>query len=330
MRPRKNNRNLPARMYLKHGRYWYVEHGKWHALSKDYAEALTQYAHRTSATGGGMPAVINRFLIEVAPQKTARTKKEYERLGKLLKETFADFHPRQIKPHHIAQAIDDEAKTAPVQANRMRQLLSVIFAYAVRWGIVDANPCRDVRGISVKKRDRYITDDEFAAVKAAASPSISCIMDFCYLTAQRISDVLKVKLSDISDDGVYFQQGKTGKKLRVRMTPELAEVIERAKKLHDKVRGLTLFHGRGGKPYGYFGVSAMFRRACKSAGVEDFHLHDIRAKALTDAEHQGLDAQRLAGHKSRAMTEHYVKARETEEAMPPSLPKKSAKVLDTN
>lgn len=74
----------------------------------------------------------------------------------------------------------------------------------------------------------------------------------------------------------------------------------------------------------------MFRRSAKKIKVEDFHLHDIRAKALTDAERQGLDAQRLAGHKNRAMTEHYVKARETEKATPPSLPKKSAKVLDSN
>ena len=325
MRPRKTNRNLPARMYLKHGRYWYVEKGQWHKLSTDYAQALQQYANRTATSGSGMPALIDRFLLEVAPTKATKTEKEYKRLGALLKETFAEFQPRQIKPHHVATAIDDEAKKAPVQANRLRQLLSVIFSYAVRWGIVDANPCRDVRGISVKKRDRYITDDEFAAVKTSANASISCIMDVCYLTAQRISDVLKIKLSDISDDGVYFQQGKTKNKLRVRMTPELAKVIERAKKLHNKVRGLTLFHGRGGKPYSYFGVSTMFRRACKNAGVEDFHLHDIRAKALTDAEHQGLDAQRLAGHKSRAMTEHYIKARETEEATPPSLPKNQQK-----
>ena len=325
MRRRKTNRNLPARMYLKHGRYWYVEKGRWHKLSTDYSEALQQYANRTAISSSGMPALIDRFLLEIAPTKTAKTEKEYKRLGALLKETFAEFQPRQIKPHHIATAIDDEAKKAPVQANRLRQLLSTIFSHAVRWGIVDANPCRDVRGISVKKRDRYITDDEFAAVKAAANASICCIMDFCYLTAQRISDVLRVKLSDISDDGVYFQQGKTGKKLRVRMTPDLAEVTERAKKLHNKVRGLTLFHARGGKPYSYFGVSAMFRRACKAAGVRDFHLHDIRAKALTDADHQGLDAQRLAGHKSRAMTEHYVKARETEDATPPPLPSKRQK-----
>jgi len=36
----------------------------------------------------------------------------------------------------------------------------------------------------------------------------------------------------------------------------------------------------------------------------------MRAKALTDAKRQGLDAQKLAGHASAAMTEHYIKARE--------------------
>lgn len=319
MRPRKHNRNLPARMYLKHGRYWYVIGGKWHKLSTDYTEALTQYARHTSSAGDGMAGLIDRFLLEVAPLKTAKTQKEYKRLGERLKKIFAEFTPAQVKPHHIAKVIDHEAKKAPVQANRMRQLLSVIFSYGVRWGTVDANPCRDVKGISVKKRDRYITDAEFAAVKAAANASIGCIMDFCYYTGQRISDVLKVRLSDITTDGVYFEQGKTGKKLMVGMGAELAEVIERAKGLHNKVRGMTLFHGRGGKQYGYFGVSAMFRRACKTAGVENFHLHDIRAKSLTDAQRQGIDAQRLAGHKSAAMTAHYVKARNVEVAQSPKM-----------
>lgn len=324
MRPRKHNRNLPARMFLKHGRYYYVVGGKWHPLSKDYAEALAQYAQRTAATSAGMAALIDRFLIEAAPKLSPRTQKEYRRLGEKLKPVFAEFRPAQVKPHHVAAVIDHEAKTAPVQANRLRQFLSVVFAHAVRWGVVDANPCRDVKGVSVKRRDRYITDEEFAAVKAVASESVGCIMDFCYLTAQRISDVLKVRLSDIAAEGVFFEQGKTGKKLLVAMNPELAATISNARRLHNKVRGLTLFHGRGGRAYGYFGVSAMFRRACKKANVEDFHLHDIRAKAITDAERQGLNSQRLAGHKSRAMTEHYIKARAVEVAKSPQM----GKVLD--
>lgn len=312
-------------MYLSHGRYYYAAQGKWYPLSKDYPTALLEYAQRTSSTSG-MAALIDRFLTEVAITKTAKTQKEYRRLGERLKKIFAEFSPEQVKPHHIAKVIDHEAKTAPVQANRMRQLLSVVFSYAVRWGVVDVNPCRDVKGITVKKRDRYITDEEFICVKQKANPSIACIMDFCYYTAQRISDVLKVRLSDVATDGVYFEQGKTGKKLMVEMGTELAEVIERAKGIHSKVRGMTLFHGRGGKQYSYFGVSSMFRRACKAAGVEDFHLHDIRAKSLTDLDNQGGNAQRLAGHDSRSTTDGYIKDRSVEVAQSP----KMGKVLGSN
>jgi hypothetical protein len=39
----------------------------------------------------------------------------------------------------------------------------------------------------------------------------------------------------------------------------------------------------------------MFQRAEHKSGIEDFHFHDIRAKALTDAKRLGMDAQGLAG-----------------------------------
>lgn len=303
-------------MYFRHSSYWHVKSGKWVNLGKEYSEALRKYASK-EAGSGGMAGLIDRYLLEEAVNKQPKTQKDYRRMGEKLKPMFAEFSPEQVRPHHIAKIIDHEAKKHPVQANRYRQFLSAVFSHAVRWGLVHSNPCRDVKGISVKKRDRYITNEEFDAVKNASPQSVGCIMDFCYFTAQRISDVLNVKLSDISNNGVMFKQGKTGKKLLVQMTPELHEVIERAKSLHTKIRGMTLFHGRGGKQLSYFGVSSMFRRACKAAGVEDFHIHDIRAKALTDADRQGNNAQRLGGHANRSTTEGYIKLREIESATPP-------------
>ena len=62
----------------------------------------------------------------------------------------------------------------------------------------------------------------------------------------------------------------------------------------------------------------MFRRAVAKAGVTDFHFHDIRAKALTDAKRQGMNAQTLAGHESEEMTAHYIKHREVETVAPVS------------
>jgi integrase len=42
-----------------------------------------------------------------------------------------------------------------------------------------------------KKRDRYITDDEYTRLIEAASPTLRVIINMPYLTCQRIGDVLK-------------------------------------------------------------------------------------------------------------------------------------------
>jgi len=57
-----------------------------------------------------------------------------------------------------------------------------------------------------------------------------------------------------------------------------------------------------------------FRRAKNAAGVE-FQFRDLRAKAATDVE--SLErAQKLLGHKTRSMTEDYVRNRIGDVVMP--------------
>ena len=56
----------------------------------------------------------------------------------------------------------------------------------------------------------------------------------------------------------------------------------------------------------------------ENAGLQDanLHFHDLRGKAATDAGDMGIDAQKLLGHKHRAMTEHYIKARQIDKVTP--------------
>ena len=84
-------------------------------------------------------------------------------------------------------------------------------------------------------------------------------------------------------------------------------VIAEAKSIRRPVQGMYLFYSRKGTKYTYDGFSSIFYRLKKKAGLPDIHFHDIRAKATTDAHAQGRDAQKLAGHESRAMTDHYIK-----------------------
>ncbi len=315
---RRKDKHLPSCMYHRHGRYWYVQGGKWHKLSKELPTALTEYARYVEPPSGGMDALIDRVLMHVAPRLKPNTVKQYQLAADRLKKILAEFSPEQVRPKHIA-AIKNHFAETPNMGNRVISFLRTVFNYAVEWQMVDANPCIGIRRHPEKKRDRYITDAEYAVVKAAGSPVLGAIMDICYLTGQRIGDVLAIRYSDITADGILFTQEKTGKRLIVRMTPDLRAAIERAKKCRrSTVRGFTLFHTRGGRPYAYSTVRDMLRRATAKAGVDDFHLHDLRAKSLTEAKRQGLDPQKLAGHEDAKMTDRYIRLREIDVADPPS------------
>ncbi len=312
---RNTNLHLPQRMYLKNGGYYYVtRENKWISLGRDLEAAKLKWCeYDGSAPQTGMAALAHRYMIEVAPLKAPRTYADNKTQVQNLMKVFGVMNPRDIKPHHVAKYLDLRGKDAPVAANREKALLSHIFSMGMRWGIVDANPCRGVYGNKEGKRDRYITDEEFKKVWDKGNLTVRCLMDLAYLTAQRIGDLLDIRMSDISKAGIMFEQNKTGKKLIIGMNDDLQSVIDRCRRIHTSVKGLTLIHDEKGQPRLYRSVSAMFRLACRKAGVKDFHFHDIRAKALTDASRAGLDAQMLAGHANESMTAHYVKRREIDQ-----------------
>lgn len=173
----------------------------------------------------------------------------------------------------------------------------------------------------VGKRDRYVTEAEFMALREKASPTLKAIMDICYLTGQRIGDVLKIAYADIDETGIFFKQQKTGNRLKVAMTPDLAAAVANARALHQSVKGLTLFHTRQGKPFAYWTVRTLWNRAREAAGIEDVHIHDIWAKAATDAKAQGLDSKTLLGHASEAAHQRYLRGKEIPVAEPVKMKK---------
>lgn len=323
MRRRKKDRHLPPCMYLKHGAYYLVRRGKWERLDSDYQGALLAYAKLMGGSGqGGMPELIDEALDSMRGRLAENTVKQYEAAAERLKKNLAEFEPRQVLPRHVA-ALKLHMSDTPNMANRVISFLRMVFAYALEQQIVDSNPCTGIKRHNEKKRDRYITDDEFAAICGASSPYIRSILEMCYLSGQRIGDVLAIELTDITDQGIAFDQQKTGAKLIVGMTPDLQDLVARAMALPRKTRGTTLFCTRSGKPVSYDTMKQAFREACKKAGVTGATIHDLRAKSLTDTDKQGNDAQKLGGHTDARMTKRYLRLREIDVAQPPAMPKKS-------
>ncbi len=331
-RPRLHDKDLPPRVYRRHGAYYYAPNGKvraWIRLSGDKREALAKWAELVSAPpspGVTLAELVSRYLVEVAARKAPATHAGNLQESKALLAVFGHMRPEDVRPVHVSQFMAIRGQDAPIRANREKALLSSVFAYAIRWGLVEANPCRDVKGYPEKGRDRYITDEEFAAVRALAGEKIGLMMDFAYLTAMRQGDMLALRIDQIDSDGFTLAQGKTGKRQRFPMVPALRAAVDAAHKLHPELKQRdTLFFSRTGQPYTAHGFKTVWTRvqqAWAAKGGERFTWHDIRAKALTDAKRRhGIDAQALAGHASSAMTDHYIKRREIEEVTPlPALP----------
>ncbi|MCY1296564.1 Tyrosine recombinase XerC [compost metagenome] len=323
MRPRKKDRHLPAKVYQKHGAFYYVHQNKWERLGTSLEEALEVYARKMKAesTDAGMPKLIDDVLKQLRTKLKPSTLDQYEAAGRRLKEILAEFEPHQVKSKHVA-AIKNSMADTPNMANRVVSFLRTVCTYGVEWQLMDSNPCIGIRRFEEKKRDRYLTDAELASILAVSTENMRVIYLMAYLTAQRISDVLNIKLADISDDGIAFKQQKTDKRLIVAMTADIRDVVERAKALPRPARGLTLFTTRRTcKPVIYETVKQQFKKACERAGVKDATLHDLRAKSITDAKRQGHDPQKLAGHTDARMTERYIRLREIDVAQGPNLAK---------
>jgi integrase len=318
MRPRKRDRHLPACVFHRHGAYYFVKGKVWSPIGKTLKEALAEYERRVNRVDGEMATLIDEALSDRRGKLAKNTWRHYQTTAKYLKRVMAEFNPEDVMPRHVAQ-IRQKLQHSPGMANRAMSVLRVTFAYAVEQQLVDVDPTLGIKRIEEPKRDRLITLDEFNRIREKSAPGLRVIIDLCYLTGQRIVDVLTIRYVDLVDDGIAFRQGKTKARLVVRWTPELRRAVDTAKQLHGNLRALTLLHGRRGKPPSYSSVREDWAEACKVAGVENAHLHDLRAMAGTAAEAQGLDPQKLLGHTSEANTKRYLRSKAVPVVSGPSI-----------
>lgn len=314
MRQRKSDKHLPPSVYLKHGAYWHVQRGKWHRLGADLTHALAEYGRRIAAPAGGMSKLIDEALPSVLRKNNGKpvsssTDEQYRVCANLLQAIFKNYSPSQVKPKDVT-GMKRQYADRPNMGNRMLSVLRKVFDYALEQELVESNPCVGIKRYDEETRDRLITEAEWNAIYAKAVPQLQCIMDLAYATGQRIMDVVSIKQSDLVDAGIYFKDQKTGGRRIIRWTTDMRAAAERAKGLRGNVRALTLFHGRRGTAPAYKTIYDKWTRACELAGVMDANLHDMRAKAATDTDNQGGNAQALLGHSSPAMTKRYLRSKQ--------------------
>lgn len=247
--------------------------------------------------------ILDRFAREYIPTLAPRTQKDYHYHLRTLRQWFGDRIANEIKARDFRDFMGVLA--GKIQRNRQLAVLSCAFSEAVgRWYWMDANPCRDVKRHPSKPRDRYVTDEEFDSFKALVPLRLKLAMDLALLTGQRQGDILKLRWERVDRvmGRIRVRQAKTGKRLGIRITPAIDEVLTRCQNLSPP--GEYVIRKRDGLPYSSEGFRAIWQRYMRKwerLGHERFTFHDLRAKSASDSETIDAAYQRL-GHTSMSMT----------------------------
>jgi integrase len=303
---RKTNKHLPRRMYHKHGGFHYVDRkNKWHSLGADYSDALKKYAtFHERASGETIGALITSYEVEVLPKQAPDTiiarKKEFVNVRLV----FGDMAPADLEASDAWKFFQDRG--ANRTARKEVSALSAVLSWARRMGIggVKENPLFKIGFPTSKPRDRYVTDDEFTAVRDCASPMVRYAMNISLITGARQKDILRLDRKQVAAGVLHVRQSKTGKKIDYPVAGSLEENIDAALRMSPQVRQFVIVN-REGKPYTRDGFQTQWKRAMTKAfpnKADRFTFHDIRAKSLSDAD-TTEQARVRAGHADITITE---------------------------
>lgn len=340
-RPRRVTADLPPHMIRrvkprKDGSCWigcyYQPAGTRDAipLGSDLLTAKKKWAELEGQRfiSGTVTDIRDRHLKSDGKLVSPRTQFDREDYWKRLAPVFGHVPMDNLRSEDMFRYFD--ARSAKHSAKKELKYLSVLCTWALSRGLMTVKHPLAGGMMKLMKapggRTRYVTDEEFAAVKAQAHPVMRDYLDLLYLTGQRPADIRKLTWSDLFDGHLHIRQGKTQVALRIAVVGALSECLE-----HIRKRGVVglrlLVDPKGGalKEFGW--ARSEFDRARNASGV-DFQLRDLRAKAATDSETM-TQARKLLGHSTENMTAHYVKKHAGEKVQPLSVGKPLASGRET-
>lgn len=349
-RPRcRKYKGLPPNLYYDKSndiyRYRRPDTGKFTNIGKDRAKAISAAKQLNSILMVGQDLIAsvlgtnptlsdfinNRFTQEILPEKqlSSNTLRDYnnklEYIHKHLGERLID----EITVKNISDFLQ---QFPPTNSNRYRSLLCIIFKHAVAEGLCEASPAANTLNRKLVKQRTRLKLEAYQAIYNISEPWFKNALDIALLTLQRREDVSRMKFSDIKDGCLYVIQKKTEKHgaaahIKIEIGPDLAEVIKRCR---DDIVSPYIIHRKpdrsvaSQKKEHYTQVtpdylSKQFAAVRDQTGLFDNistaekpSLHEIRSLGIKLYEDAGYDAQNLAGHTDRKMTELYKKGHEIE------------------
>ena len=240
------------------------------------------------------------------------------RINAMLETKYAQYRLVNLTKEVVAQWRDERlAKVSGSTVNREMNLLGHVIEKARKeWGVdLPENPVQEVeRPKHSPHRERRLRDDEearllFAAEKARMKyqrPLIVLAIETAMRRAELVNlrwefiDIPKRRIHLVESDSFSI---KNGTSRVIPLSKRAIDALEAYQPDPEKRKG-QVFEGLTEEA-----LTRAFTRTVARAGIEDFHLHDLRHEATSRFFEKGLsiaEVKSITGHKSMSALERYV------------------------
>jgi len=221
------------------------------------------------------------------PKTPITMKEELRKWEEEIKPKIGMLKVEDVTPLILANLLDKKADAAPVSANRLYSLLSVLFKPALRLGWIKVHPLQWVSkpGGQEIPRKRVLSDDEIKILWQyfdKLMPTPRDILKLGLLTAQRPGEISKMQWQDIDlTEGTWTQPNtKNGS---IHITPLVGQSLNIFLERYQGEIDGYVFPSRGVKnkvPYA-FTTKCARATVIKKSGITGWTAHDLRRTART-------------------------------------------------
>ncbi len=282
-----------------------IEEGRYHDVFDRKKESLTTFK-----------VLADKYVENFKTQKSFAGFKRH--VIRELEEAFGDKLLCQITYLDL-ETWRNRRKATPTKAGKPRAEASVncdmailghMMSKGVEWELLETSPFKKGKRLWFKtdnQRRRFLTELETETLIQECPNHLKPIVQTALLTGMRREEILSLKWEQINHGFIFLAGGmvKSGKGRQIPINDRLDEILRQLRQ-RNQLKSEYVFCDSQGRRF--HEVKRSFNGACRRAGLEDFHFHDLRH---TFASHlvmngAGLKAvQELLGHADLTMTMRY-------------------------
>jgi integrase len=283
--------------------------------AEDWAKAIEgdmargRFIDTKEAEHTSLAEALDRYVAEVTPRKRGASRKETYIAAALQRHPLAGRPLAAIRGADIAAFIRElEGHGLGNQRIRLHlELISHLFtACKTEWGMESlSNPVQLIkRPKPAPPRERRLEGDEETRLFAACPAPLQAVVEFALETAARQGEITALTWEhvDLVKRTAHLPDTKIGEPRTIPLSPAAVALLSRLpRRIDGSVFGLT--------PNA---IQIAFRKACRAAGIENLHFHDLRHEATSRLFERGWNPMEVAavtGHKTLQMLKRYTHLR---------------------